>query len=376
MKHSPLFMGSICLCLSLVALPNLTQASTPHAHSYLKVASSPGLTGYSPSQIRTAYAVSQVKQTGHGQTIAIVDAYDAPSIEHDLGVFNGQFNLSQLNASPGCVSACFTKLYATGSKPGTSAGWAQEISLDVEWAHAIAPQANILLVEAKDDSEDSLLQAVDVATAHGASVVSMSWGGPEATNEAALDTHFRSSGVVYVASAGDDGSKTSYPAASPYVLSVGGTTLKVSASGTRQGSETAWTGSGGGVSKYEDRPIFQKPFNPQTHRSIPDVSYDADPATGFAIYDSTKYQGESGWLMVGGTSAGAPQWASIIALAKEGGKLSTNGLASLYQANNALRDVVLGSNGGCGKTCSAGIGYDAVTGLGTPITGKLLSLVK
>lgn len=150
------------------------------------------------------------------------------------------------------------------------------------------------------------------------------------------------------------------------MIAVGGTTLSFNADGTLAG-ETAWSGSGGGISAYEAMPAYQTPFIAGTMRAIPDVSYDGDPASGFSVYDSTRYQGQKGWFTVGGTSAGAPQWAAIQSL----GLTSTNpnfyaGAAQNYSAY--FRDAVSGSNGSCGTVCTASVGYDTVTGLGSPLT--------
>src|SRR5262249_14398572 len=188
------------------------------------------------------------------------------------------------------------------------------IALDVEWAHAIAPRAHIVLVEAKSNSFADLMQAIDTAvTKYNANVVSMSFGGNEFASEVNYDFHFSKwPNVTFVASSGDNVCGVEYPAASPYVLAVGGTTLNLSSDGT-WGGESAWSGSGGGVSAYEGRPSYQG--GTSGGRVVPDVAYDADPNTGFAVYDSYKYQGQSGWFVVGGTSAGAPQWAAITAIA-------------------------------------------------------------
>ncbi|MBV8803274.1 MAG: S8 family serine peptidase, partial [Gammaproteobacteria bacterium] len=198
-------------------------------------------TGLSPSQVQTAYGIKNIASQGEGQIIAIVDAYDHPSIEKDLGVFDNAFGL------PACTSAngCFTKVYAEGYPPQTDAGWAGEIALDVEWAHAIAPKAKIILVEANDSSLDALFHAVQIATQNGANVVSMSWGGSEFSSETSFDKYFNVPNVTFVASSGDNGTGASYPAASPYVVGAGGTTLSLDNNGNYAG-ETAWSGSGGG----------------------------------------------------------------------------------------------------------------------------------
>ena len=326
--------------------------------------------------MRAAYGFNRLAASGAGQTIAIVDAYDDPTIANDLAVFKTQYgitgcNLTKVNQSGG------TKL------PRTNSGWAQEISLDVEWACAIAPAANILLVEASSASLSNLLTGVDYAAQH-ANVVSMSFGGGD-TGSSNYDFHFNVPGKSFVASSGDSGNGTSYPATSPFVLAVGGTTLPLNADGSRAGAETVWSGSGGGVSTSESEPAYQTAFPiPSTggKRGSPDVAYNADPQTGVAVYDSTPNQGRSGWLVFGGTSAGAPQWAALIALTDAGravpvatSSASTspfyNAAASSVYASNYL-DIISGTNGTCGSICTANSGYDFATGVGSPNAAALI----
>ena len=351
---------------------------------HVKGNASTGPAGLSPARARHAYGFDLISNQGAGQTIGIVDAYDHPNIESDLGVFNSAFGLPPCTSSTGC----FQKIYAQGIKPNTNSGWALEISLDVEWAHAIAPQAKILLVEAYSNSFTNLLQAVDVAVQHGASVVSMSWGGNEFSSETSYDSsHFSVNGVTFTASSGDSGNGVEYPAASPGVVAVGGTTLKTDSYGNYL-SETAWSGSGGGQSAYEVEPLYQAsypiPNDPQGVRGVPDVAYDANPNTGFAVYDSVRYYGQSGWWVVGGTSAGAPQWAALFAIANsmrvaasKRTLSSTNGAvysvatgASAYSSN--FHDITSGTNGNCGTLCTAASGYDYVTGLGSPKANNVI----
>jgi subtilase family serine protease len=334
-----------------------------------------GPSGMSPSATRHAYGFDQITNQGTGQVIGIVDAYDDPNIESDLGVFNTTFNLPTCTSSNGC----FKKVYAQGSKPNTNSGWSLEISLDVEWAHAIAPQAKIVLVEAASNSFTNLMQAVDVAVQNGASAVSMSFGGGEFSSEASFDTHFAVNGVTFTASSGDSGNGVEYPAASPDVVGVGGTTLTTGTGGSYI-SETAWSGSGGGQSTMESEPSYQAsypiPNDPSGWRGVPDAAYDANPNTGFGVYDSVRYQGQSGWFQVGGTSAGAPQWAALFAIANSmraaagKGALSSTNIAVYSVAtanlNSNFHDITSGTNGTCGALCTAVTGYDYVTGLGSP----------
>ncbi len=325
-----------------------------------------GPTGLSPSEIRSIYGFNALPENGSGQTIYIVDAYDAPNIQKDLQTFDNYYGLP---------NPTFTKSEPEG-KPQANSGWALEISLDVEWAHAIAPNAAIDLVEAASNSNANLYGAVNWAVTNGAHIVSMSWGGGDSSGESSYDSYFNHAGVTFLASAGDTGGQVIYPSASPYVVSVGGTSLSLNGSGGLV-SETAWSSGGGGVSQYEGAPGYQTSYGlSYSGRATPDVSYDADPNSGVSVYDSTRYQGHSGWWQVGGTSAGAPQWAGLVALADQGrtSPLSSDSLTSsfLYSAAatayaSNFRDITLGSNG-----YPAGTGYDLATGLGSPLANNLV----
>jgi len=308
-------------------------------------------TGLSPATIKSAYSYSTSSTAGFGKTIAIVDAYDDPTAESDLAVFNNSFGL------PACTTAngCFTKVNQTGGAnyPRKDAGWALEISLDIQWAHAIAPGATILLVEASSNSFANLLVAEDYAKTH-ADYVSNSWGGSEFSGESSYDSHFVQSGVSFFVSSGDSGLPAQYPSASPNVISVGGTTLNFSGSIV---SETGWSGSGGGCSVYETANSSQATgqVNCNGKRATPDVSLDADPASGVSVYDTTRYQGQAGWFRVGGTSASSPMWAGRSAVA---GTVVNS--AYVYGNSITYRDITSGNNG-----ASALTGYDLVTGRGS-----------
>ena len=251
--------------------------------------------GFTPAQIRHAYGFDQIANQGAGQIIGIVDAYDDANAESDLAVFNAQYNLPPCTSSNGC----FRKIYGGSKRPVANANWALEISLDVQWAHAIAPKATILLVESTTNSLADLLAGVDAAVRGGASVVSMSWTVGEFSSESRQDNHFVSSGVTFLAASGDAGSGAAYPASSPDVVGVGGTALTLDDSGNYL-SEVAWSGSGGGTSAYEREPLYQSllgiPNNARGYRGAPDVSYNANPATGFAVYDSIPLGG-CHWLV-------------------------------------------------------------------------------
>ena len=253
--------------------------------------------------------------------------------------------------------------------------------MDVEWAHAIAPGATIILSVAKSNSYADLLGAVDAAVANGATVVSMSWGGTESSAGPGYDAHFVS-GVTFVASSGDSGELTrgpqvEWPASSPNVVGVGGTSLYLDASGNRVSAETAWADSGGGLSSFYVTPPWQTAWQSYGTRGVPDVSFVADPNTGvYVVYGRYLYQ-------VGGTSVGAPQWAALVALANQGGTtLGSGANAAIYKlaANPTppptinptyFLDIISGNNGSH-QDDYAVAGYDLVTGLGSPWANTLV----
>jgi subtilase family serine protease len=346
-------------------------------------------TGLSPSAVQGVYNLSGLSGTsgaGAGQIIAIVDAYHDPHALSDLNTWNIQYGYPQLStcSPPSQTGPCFLQADPQGM-PTVNSGWVLEESLDIEWAHAEAPAAKIVLVEAASNSFANLFGAVLYAgNTLGATEVSMSWGGGEFSGETTYDSYMTHAGTFYTASSGDSGHGAGYPAASPNVIAVGGTTLN-GCSGTSCvfSSETAWNASGGGISAVESIPGYQStyagpvfgvsPIGVLTggYRGIPDVSFDANPSSGVSIYDSTRYQGQSGWFTVGGTSVGAPNWAGILAAGAAAGNtaLQLQGHSAIYLGGYStnLRDITSGSNGSCGTDCTAGTGYDLVTGLGSPI---------
>jgi subtilase family serine protease len=356
-----LLIAATCLVGTLtLALPAVVAAAPPERAATHPLRVHPDTTtspaGLSPSTVKAAYGFSTSMTAGAGRTIAIVDAYDDPTAESDLNTFSSAFGLPSCTTSNGC----FRKVNQAGGTryPRTDAGWALEISLDVQWAHAIAPGAKILLVEASSASFSNLLAAEDYATSH-ATYVSNSWGANEFSSEASYDSHFNRSGVSIFVSAGDSGLPAQYPSASPYVISVGGTTLHFS--GGSFSSETGWSSSGGGCSAYETATSAQSTFGQYGQvscagkRATPDVSLDADPASGVSVYDSTSYSGQRGWWVVGGTSASSPMWAARSAVA--GGVVNA---AYVYGSAISFRDIVTGNNG---APCL--VGYDLVTGRGS-----------
>jgi subtilase family serine protease len=332
----------------------------------------------SPAQVRQAYTENinfivggrTYRADGSGQTIAIVTAGLDPTILSDLQTFDRRFGLFDPN---------FRAVYFQGAQNNITKGWCEETALDVEWAHSVAPGANILLVQAASSSLGDLLTAVDWARRQpGVSVVSMSFGAREASGDHAYDSYFTTpsghTGVTFVAASGDTGAWTdqartqvgvSWPAVVPTVLAVGGTSLNVDSRGNYLG-ESAWSGSGGGYSRYYSEPSYQRGVQNTGVRTVPDVAYNADPGySGVSIYDSNN----GGWLTIGGTSAGAPQWAGLIALANQGRALvglnpldgASQTLPTVYRFAADFYDITSGSNG-----YRATAGYDLATGLGTP----------
>ncbi|HWY85433.1 MAG TPA: hypothetical protein VNX28_01845, partial [Gemmataceae bacterium] len=356
--------------------------------------SSAGPNGYTPTQIRHAYGFDQIKFAsgtiagdGTGMTIAIVDAYDDPNMVSDLKAFDTQFSLPG-NATDNNMSF-FTKVNQNGNASplptaSGSTGWSEETSLDVEWAHAIAPGAKILLVETNSSSFGNLFTGVDTASNwSGVVAVSMSWGGGEFSGESVFDSHFTHANITYLVSSGDTGAPDSYPSSSPNVVSVGGTNLKLDGS-NNWSVETGWSGSGGGISAYEPQPSYQSGVVnawSTTKRTNPDVSYDSDPNTGFPVYDSYDFGTSAPWAQFGGTSDAAPQWAALIAIADQGRNL--NGLAPLSGATDTLpklyalpaadfHDITGGTSTGH-PNYTATTGYDLVTGMGTPFANLVVS---
>ena len=358
--------------VSLAQHPDLDQAA--HVPLQLLPSSVNGPSGYSPQQIRQAYGIDTISNQGEGQIIGIVDGFDYPEVESDLAVFDQTFGL------PSCTKAngCLTVVYASGTKPPPNVGWTGETSLDVQWAHAVAPMAKIVLILAENGNTGTLLAAVPLAVSYGATTVNMSWGTLlEFPGETSLDSeYFNNPAVTYFNASGDDGNNLfGYPAASPLVVGCGGTSLILNAAGDIL-QETAWSGSGGGLSKYFLEPSYQLPFQTSGMRGIPDVAYDSNPNTGVSTYDS---EYPNPWSVAGGTSASSPQWSAIGAIANSlrasmgRATIGTNFLNIIYANPTALHDITSGSNGNCGSVCTAGPGYDFVTGLGSPNVPAIMS---
>ena len=357
--------------------------------------------GDTPAQIAAAYGLNAITFTsggrtvtgnGSGETIALIEMYHDPNLSSDLSTFDQQYNLP---------TPQLTVVDQAGSQ--TDDGWALEESMDVEWAHALAPGANLLVVEAAPGMTNSqalqnLMTAVNTASSTpGVVAISMSWGFSEFPTETSYDSNFTTPGITYIAASGDSRG-VDYPAASPNVLAVGGTSLTIDSSGNYQ-SETAWNDSGGGYSRYEPEPSYQESVQTTGQRSTPDVAFDADPNTGVEVYETPPTgQGwgqstpQGSWEVVGGTSLGAPAWAAIIAIVDQGRALAgagsltgaTQTLPALYGLSSTDFHSVSspptrsgGGNGGgfpwggfggsgSGGTPTTGATANTYTGLGSP----------
>ncbi len=317
-------------------------------------ASSPS--GLNPPDIQSAYKLSGSSTA----TVAIVDAYNDPTAEADLGVYRSHFGL------PACTTAngCFKKVSQTGSTtnlPQNNASWAVEISLDLDMVSAACPTCHILLVESKTNSFANLAAGVNyAATVSGVKAISNSYGGSDSAETSA----YNHPGIAVTASSGDSGYGAQSPASYPHVIGVGGTSLTRNSS-TRGWTESAWSGAGSGCSTLNAKPAWQTSVTQCSGKAISDVSAVADPQTGVSVYDSTPYQGQSQWEVWGGTSAASPIIAAVYALSG-----NTAGYPASYTWSHAsgLFDVTTGSNGTCSPSiwCHAGTGWDGPTGLGTP----------
>jgi hypothetical protein len=323
------------------------------------------VSGYGPTDIESAYNLPS--NLGSGKTVAIVDAQDNPDAESDLATYRSQFGL------PACTTAngCFRKINqngATSPLPSPNTGWGGEIALDLEMVSATCPLCKILLVEANSASDANLGTAVNQAVAQGAVAVSNSYGGSESSSDPTTGaTYYQHPGVAITAASGDEGYEVEFPASSPYVTAVGGTSLSRS-SNARGWTEKVWStssseGAGSGCSRYETKPSFQTDTG-CARRTVADVSADADPATGVAVYDA---YGSGGWTVFGGTSVASPIIASVYAMASPP---AANAYPNQYPYADpsGLYDVTTGSTATCTPAylCTAEVGYDGPTGLGTP----------
>ena len=414
--------------VDLVGTADAAGSSTPGGLSPNQVRGAYGMGSYTGTVLSNGVAFSngqggQIPGDGRGQTIAIIDAYDDPNAASDLNAFSTYFGLPTFGGSGNPTFTKFNQRGQTTNLPGTdpngpwsgSGGstWEMEESLDIEWAHAMAPLANIDLFEAQTGGLSDLVTAVAAADGiQGVDVISMSWSVSEFSTEMADDSvyfttpsgHLGGSaavggtelpgGITFLTSSGDSGdsSPLQYPSASPNVITVGGTSLAVSGSSPNYtwGSESGWADSGGGISGYERQPSYQIGLVSQfstKKRTYPDVSADANPNTGVALYDSWDFSGggTSHWLStaMGGTSLACPLWAGMIAISDEGLAISGQGsldgptqtLPALYQLYQTpatyaadFHDITSGNNG-----YAAGTGYDLVTGIGSPIGNNIVA---
>jgi subtilase family serine protease len=330
---------------------------------------------YFPSDLRTAYATGFVQNSngGMGMVIGIVDAFHYAGADSDLQTFSTQFGLPQCTIASGCL----TQVSQTGGAPtaGFNQGWALETNLDLQWAHAIAPNAKILLVEGTTNSFVNLGTAVLYARAH-ADVVSNSYGGNEFAGEAGFDGNYSGSPVPLLFSSGDTGAVAEYPCTSPFTVCVGGTSLFETTT-TYRSVEKAWSGSGGGCSLYEAAPVFETGFSTcGATRGVPDVAGIADPYTGAIVYLGAGIGApySAGYYIFGGTSLACPVTAGLVAnidaarvfagkskLSGNLGQLVYQGAANPYY-HYRYYDVTLGSSG-----FPATPGWDKATGLGVPL---------
>jgi subtilase family serine protease len=361
-----------------------------HAHVILDTRGLPATStlpsGYGPAQFHGAYALGT--SAPPAQTIAIVDAYDDPSVRNDLTSYDSTFGIPDLPTCPSTATtttSCFLKVNQSGATsplPSKSSGWALEIALDVETAHQICQNCKIVLVEASSNSGANLDAAEQTAVKLGATEISNSWGtSSEYSGETSENAFFNHKGIAITVASGDNGyERFGFPAASPDVVDAGGTTLKVSQENGvyAWAGETTWSGSGSGCSLYFSAPAWQPTAAGWSAtgcggaRGVADVAADANPNTGAAVYDTTRYNGRSGWFQVGGTSLASPLIAGVYALA--GNAASAEADPSGYPASIAyahplaLHDITEGSSTGtCSTTaCKAATGYDGPTGLGSP----------
>jgi subtilase family serine protease len=323
-------------------------------HPRFAATAAPDIGGYGPVELRAAYSLPSAP-AGAGETVALVEAYHDPDAASDLAVYRANYDLPPCDRHNGCLN----EIDENGGSdlPTTDPGWAGETAADMDMVSAVCPACHILLVEAATPSARDLAQAEDTAVRAGADAISNSYGGPESPHDQALTAAYIHPGVAITAASGDDGYGVAFPASSPGVTAVGGTTLLPTERGWE---EQAWSGGGSGCSA-EPRPSWQ-PATLCAHRSTADVAAVADPATGVAVYDS--YQ-STGWQIVGGTSVGAPLIAAVYALA--GNTSQVDGAKLAYADPAALHDIRAGANGVCGSAlCQAGPGYDGPTGLGSP----------
>jgi subtilase family serine protease len=353
--------------------PGATNCATNHCY-------------YFPSDVQRAYATGFIANGngGAGRTVALVDAFHYSSVESELQTFSTQFGLPACTVASGCLT--IVNQVGGPTRAAFNAGWAIETNLDVQWAHAMAPNAHILLVEGDTNSFNDLGAAVLYARLH-ADVVSNSYGANEFAGEAGFDGFYSGSPVPILFSSGDSGAAGhSYPCASTFVVCVGGTSLFETATSFRA-SEAGWSGGGGGCSTQIPQPAWQASAVPCASRAMPDIAAIADPDTAVLVYFADpRVVGAPGFYLVGGTSAACPITAGIVAqiqnarlaagkaefsVSNLGPALYTTAAGALYHYR--YYDVTAGNNG-----LAAGPNFDLVTGFGVPLgpalTAGLLAL--
>ena len=344
------------------------------AEGHIKAFATPQ--GYGPKDLQSAYNIPTTPVSGT-PTVAIVDAYGYSKLESDLATYRSTYGLPPCTTANGCLkivnqTGATTPLPAD---PPANDDWSVETALDIDMVSAACPACKILVVQATDDQSDGLFVANNVPSTLGATVVSNSWGGPEqaGTPATTYETYFTHPGIAIFVSAGDSGYNDAgqgpdYPATSAHVIAVGGTNLKAAAGTTRGWTETAWTSGGSACSLSIPKPSYQG-NTACTYKATTDIAAVGDPATGVAVYNTLN--GNTGWMVVGGTSASSPLIASIFAATGNGGQTSG---AFVMQNASKLYDVTSGSNGSCGTIlCNAGAGWDGPTGYGTPNAQALVS---
>lgn len=342
---------------------------TDRSGAFISRDAAPAITpsGYGPASLKSAYKIPTPTtiSPGTGPVIAIVDAYGYTNAESDLAAYRLQFGLGVCSTGNGCFKKV-NQAGLAGNYPPQNTGWSQETALDLDMASAICPNCRIVLVEATSASFANLAAAENTAAQMGAHVISNSYGGGE-SGSASYESSYNHPGIAITVSSGDNGYGVQFPASSPHVTAVGGTSLYAQSSTNRPGwSEAAWSGAGSGCSTTYAIPSWQVHVTDKlcpNNRMVADVSAVADPNTGVAVYGPGR-GGRSGWLVFGGTSVAAPLIAGVYGV---NGSAVTFG-SNPYGAVSALWDVTTGSNGSCGGfyLCTSGVGYDGPTGLGTP----------
>jgi len=329
--------------------------------------------GFSPAQINKAYGVDKLNTTGADTIIALIDPYDYPNAQADFDIFCNAYNLPMQRL------IIHKMTNATGANASFNADWSVEQAIDIQWAHAVAPGAQIMLVQSYSSESKDLFNGIFWAVNNGADIISMSWGFNAMLWDVLFDSNFLDGNIVFLTGSGDSGSILSYPACSPYVIAVGGTRLILNSDDTRK-EETGWTESGGGICNMENAPNYQfasKLGTNSNFRQNPDISAVADPETPVSLYSN-------GWIAAGGTSVASPIWAGIIAHANEARRNINKPFLSTIAVLNAIYGInieVLQNNNlgpfydvinGSTTTYSALVGYDYVTGIGTPNAYKLI----